>query len=123
MSKQKIVKKPWGYEIWFAHTAEYAGKILFVKKGCRLSLQYHKKKEETLFLDSGALKITRGKVGGKLCTFKVKPGYAFHVPPKTIHRTEALQDSRIIEVSTPHLNDVVRLADDYNRIKRKKPII
>jgi mannose-6-phosphate isomerase len=119
MSKLKIVKKPWGRETWYAHTSKYAGKILFIKKGCRLSLQYHKKKEETLFLEKGLLKITCGKLGGKMRTFTASSGYALHIPPKTIHRTEALEDCRILEVSTPHLDDVVRLDDDYNRVKKQ----
>src|SRR3989339_88228 len=115
MPKIKIVKKPWGHEEWFACTNNYAGKILFIRKGCRLSLQYHRKKDETLYLDKGKLKIQRGKINGKLSAYVVKAGYAFHVPPNTVHRTEALEDCRVIEVSTPYLDDVVRLQDDYNR--------
>lgn len=117
MNKIKIVKKPWGKEIWFAYTSDYAGKILIVNKGHRLSLQYHNKKEETLYLDEGILKITSGKINGRLRTKTVKAGYIFHVPPKTVHRTQAVSDCRIIEVSTPYLSDIVRLQDDYKRIE------
>ncbi|OGS04066.1 MAG: hypothetical protein A2204_01835 [Elusimicrobia bacterium RIFOXYA1_FULL_47_7] len=117
MSKLKIVKKPWGREIWFAHTPAYAAKILIVKKGCRLSLQYHRNKMETLFIDKGILKVSTGKVGGKLKTKTVKAGFVLHLPPKTVHRTHAIKECRIIEVSTPQLTDIVRIQDDYNRIK------
>lgn len=115
MPKIKIVKKPWGEEQWFAHTKKYAGKILIIKKGYRLSLQYHKVKDETLLLQKGVLKLTIETKAGKISTKKVKAGYIFHVPPKVKHRMQALKDCCLIEVSTPQLWDVVRVEDDYNR--------
>jgi mannose-6-phosphate isomerase-like protein (cupin superfamily) len=118
--KPKIVKKPWGEEIWFAHTEKYAGKILVVKKGHRLSLQYHNKKDETFYIDKGILKITAGPKKGPLTTRILREGKSFHVPSKTIHRTEALTNSRIIEVSSPELWDIVRLDDDYQRVSSNK---
>ena len=120
MNKIKSVKKPWGKELWFACTKNYAGKILCVNKGHRLSLQYHKVKEETLLLDKGILILQTGTSLKNLKTRKIKAGTMFHLPPKTIHRMQAINNCRLIEVSTPQLSDVVRLDDDYNRLKRHK---
>ena len=109
--KTKIVPKPWGRELHLVVTDKYALKILEVKKGARLSLQYHNKKMETWYMQEGKLKITYGKK-----TFTMKPGMVVHVPPKTIHRMEGIAPlSKIIEVQTPQLDDVVRLSDDYGR--------
>ena len=109
--KIKIVPKPWGREQYLVVTKKYALKILEVKKGARLSLQYHRKKMETWYLLSGKLKVTYGKK-----TFTMKEGQVLHVPPRTIHRMEGLANlTKIIEVQTPHLDDVVRLSDDYGR--------
>ena len=114
--KSKIKLKPWGREIWFANTRKYAGKILEVKKGERLSLQFHRWKEETQFLFEGRVRITFGSSEKKLRAKILAPGEAFHIPPKMIHRVEGLAPlSKIFEVSTPHLNDVVKLSDDYGR--------
>ncbi len=114
--KPKIKLKPWGREIWFADTAKYAGKILEVKKGERLSLQFHRWKEETQFLFSGKVRITFGSNEKRLRTKILMPGDVFHIPPKTIHRVEGVAPlSKIFEVSTPHLKDVVKLSDDYGR--------
>src|SRR5439155_4484492 len=106
----KIVDKPWGREIWYADTSQYAGKVLEVKAGERLSLQKHEIKEETLYLLSGKVKLTFGDQ-----TYTWEPGQAVHIPPNTVHRFEALEDSVLLEVSTPHLTDVIRLEDDYER--------
>lgn len=111
----KIKLKPWGREIWFADTPHYAGKILEIKKGHRLSLQYHEKKCETLYVFSGQAKITFGKDQKKLCSKIFNQGDKIDILPYTIHRVEALKNTKIFEVSTPHLNDVVKLADDYGR--------
>ncbi|MFH1375692.1 MAG: cupin domain-containing protein [Patescibacteria group bacterium] len=114
--KPRIKLKPWGREIWFADTAKYAGKILEVKKGERLSLQYHRKKEETQFLFSGKIRISSGRSEKSLRTKILKPGDIFHIPAKLIHRVEGIAPlSKIFEVSTPHLHDVVKLSDDYGR--------
>lgn len=115
MQKAIIKPKPWGSEIWWAHTAHYAGKILNVKKGARLSLQYHEKKEESQYLISGKIKATIGKDKNDLQEHILNPGDKLDIPPNTIHRIEGLEDSVIFEVSTPELEDVVKLADDYGR--------
>jgi mannose-6-phosphate isomerase len=112
----KIKPKPWGREIWFADTSKYAGKILEVQKGQRLSLQYHRQKEETQYLFSGKVKITFGVDAERLETKVLNSGDVFHIPPKMIHRIEGLAKlSKIFEVSTAHLTDVVKLSDDYGR--------
>ena len=108
------VEKPWGYELIFAETPRYAGKLLHVRHGEKLSLQYHRHKEETLYLLSGRLRLLLGKTGA-LEEKIVEPGACFHVPPETLHRFIALTDCVLIEVSTPELDDVVRLEDDYGR--------
>ena len=110
----KVVKKPWGKEIWFAYNRKYAGKLLYINRGHRLSLQYHKKKDETMYALKGSYLL---EINGK--KRKVKEGEVVHFPPKTIHRTTAKYGNVIlIEVSSPELNDIVRLSDDYNRIKK-----
>lgn len=111
---QKI-EKPWGYEIIFAHTKQYVGKILFVKGGYRLSLQYHKEKDETIFLKSGRI-IVELHENDSIHMMKMKPGASVHVPPGTIHRIIAEEDSEVLEASTSQLDDVVRLEDDYGRV-------
>jgi mannose-6-phosphate isomerase-like protein (cupin superfamily) len=115
----KITKKPWGEERLFALTDNYAGKILIIRKGHRLSLQFHKKKEETLYLESGMLKLTIGPAKGKLSIKVLTSGNTFHIPPKVVHRMEAMDNCRLIEVSTPELKDVVRMEDDYNRTDKE----
>lgn len=124
----KIVEKPWGREIWYADQAAYAGKVLEVKMGCRLSLQYHERKTETLFLLSGKVLLTlRALAAGETPALSLVtpadqsvwlPGRAVHIPARTIHRFEALEDSVLLEVSTPELTDVVRLQDDFARPAR-----
>jgi mannose-6-phosphate isomerase len=106
----KIVDKPWGREIWYAHTGHYAGKVLEVKAGHRLSLQKHEIKEETLYLMLGKVKLTYGDK-----QYDWEPGHYIHIPPNTVHRFEALEDSVLLEVSTPFLDDVIRIEDDYER--------
>ncbi|OGS37157.1 MAG: hypothetical protein A2293_13020 [Elusimicrobia bacterium RIFOXYB2_FULL_49_7] len=117
-----ITIKPWGEEHLFALTKKYAAKILLIKKGHRLSLQYHNKKEETLYLQEGVLKLSIGKNNECLQSQTVHKGCIFHLPIKTVHRMEALEDSRLVEVSTPELNDVVRLDDDYRRASTRNNI-
>jgi mannose-6-phosphate isomerase-like protein (cupin superfamily) len=124
----KTVEKPWGREIWYADQAAYAGKVLEVKKGRRLSLQYHERKTETLFLLSGKVLLTlRALAAGETPAPSLVtpadqsvwlPGRAVHIPARTIHRFEALEDSVLLEVSTPELTDVVRLQDDFARPAR-----
>jgi mannose-6-phosphate isomerase len=108
-------EKPWGYELLFAHTPKYAGKLIYVKRGHRLSLQYHKEKDETLYIYEGkALVEIEGK-DGQLVQSEVESGDCFRVPPLTKHRLKALEDTMVFEVSTPELEDVVRVDDDYGR--------
>ena len=106
----KIVDKPWGREVWYAHTERYAGKILEVAAGHLLSLQKHRIKQETLYLQSGRMRFTLGEA-----EFEWLPGEAIEIAPETVHRMEAIEDSIILEVSTPELDDVVRLEDRYGR--------
>ena len=110
----KRVDKPWGHELIWAHTDRYVGKILQVNRGEALSLQYHETKEETLFLLEGRILLTLGKDGEER-TVTMEPGEAFHIPPFLIHRMEAVETSKILEVSTTELDDVVRLEDRYGR--------
>ncbi|MBU0668364.1 cupin [Patescibacteria group bacterium] len=114
----KYKEKPWGREIWFACLAGYAGKILEVKAGKRLSLQYHEQKTETQYLMSGKVKLTVGKDQNSLREIILNSGDKYDIYPYTIHRVEAIEDSQIFEVSTDQLEDVVRLADDFNRPDR-----
>jgi quercetin dioxygenase-like cupin family protein len=110
----KRVPKPWGYEIWWAKTDRYVGKILHVDAGQALSLQYHNIKDETIFLYSGKL-LYEIEIDGHLTKREMKPGDTVHVSPKTVHRMTAIEDSDVFEVSTPELDDVVRLEDRYGR--------
>ena len=106
------VEKPWGHEIIWAETTNYVGKLLHIKAGHRLSLQYHEVKEETVYVLSGILYIYDGE--GNIT--KLAPGGRCHVRPNQIHRFGANESNvEIMEVSTPHLDDVVRLEDDYKR--------
>ncbi len=113
--KIEIKPKPWGHEIWFAHTDKYAGKILNIKKGHRYSLQYHEKKLETQYIYKGKVKLTYGTDQSNLQEKILNTGDKIDVTPYTIHRLEALEDTEVFEVSTPDLEDVVKLHDDYGR--------
>jgi mannose-6-phosphate isomerase len=115
LDKTQIKLKPWGREIWFAHTEKYAGKILEVKKGCRYSLQYHEVKEETQFVVKGKVKFTFGQDKENLQEKILEEGDKIDVKPYTIHRLEALEDTVVFEVSSPELDDVVKIEDDYGR--------
>ena len=110
------IEKPWGYELVWAETARYVGKILHLDAGMRLSLQYHRQKEETLLLRDGEAMITLGQPDGPLEDRKLSAGDVVHVPPGLRHRLRALTDCDFIEVSTPELDDVVRLSDDFGRV-------
>lgn len=111
----EVKQKPWGREIWFAQTEQYAGKILELKKGHRYSLQYHEKKIETQYVIRGKVKFTVGPDQDHLEEKILNPGEAVHIDTGVIHRAEALEDSEIFEVSTAHLDDVIKLEDDYGR--------
>jgi mannose-6-phosphate isomerase len=111
----KRVEKPWGHEVWWAHTPHYAGKLLHVKAGHQLSLQMHREKDETSYLLSGRLRLTRGPNADDLAEEEIGPGHAWRNEPGAVHSIEALEDAAVLEVSTPHLDDVVRLRDRYGR--------
>ena len=116
------VEKPWGWELIWALTDGYAGKILFVKAGESLSLQFHNEKDESWYVLDGRAHVELCRAGeGILEEEVVVPGAAFHFPPGTVHRLTALEDTRILEVSTPHLDDVVRLEDNYGREGTSEP--
>ena len=112
----KFVEKPWGYEIWFEVNENYAVKELFLKQGCSCSLQYHDFKHETFYVVKGLLKVTQGENVESLKDSILKPGDICVLPPKIIHRSFAIQDTIFIECSTNHLDDVIRLQDNYGRI-------
>lgn len=110
------VDKPWGHELIWALTDVYCGKVLFIEAGHSLSLQFHREKDESWYVQSGRAKLELGEVGGSmLCQEVIAPGAAFRYPPGTVHRITALEDTTILEVSTPQLDDVVRLDDAYGR--------
>jgi mannose-6-phosphate isomerase-like protein (cupin superfamily) len=110
------VDKPWGWELIWAETDRYAGKVLFVRAGESLSLQFHRVKDEAWFVESGRAKLELGKVGEAVLSEEIVAAPAcFRFEPGTVHRVSALEDTTIIEVSTPELDDVVRLADRYGR--------
>ena len=112
------VDKPWGYELIWAESEDYVGKVLFVRAGQALSLQYHEQKDESWLVQSGSASLALGQVGGDLETFEIGAGDCFRYRPGTVHRVTALEDTTILEVSTPHLEDVVRLDDRYGRPER-----
>jgi mannose-6-phosphate isomerase-like protein (cupin superfamily) len=111
----RIVEKPWGREIWVAHTDKYALKIIEFRQGARSSLQYHRVKHEHIYVDSGSLQMERENDAGQMETIVMRPGDVAETRPGHKHRVTALENVRLIEVSTPELDDVVRVQDDYNR--------
>ncbi len=125
MSEITKVEKPWGYELHWAKTDRYVGKLIHVNAGHALSLQYHNQKDETIFLWAGRMLFEiapaplkdadEATAAGPLTKREMKPGEAVHVTPKTVHRMTAITDCDIFEVSTPELQDVVRLEDRYGR--------
>jgi mannose-6-phosphate isomerase len=109
------VEKPWGWELVWAETDDYVGKLLFVRAGESLSLQYHDVKDESWLVQEGRAKLELGEVGGGLQTFEILPGDTYRFRPRTVHRVTAVEDTLVVEVSTNHLTDVVRLEDKYGR--------
>jgi len=115
--QKRIIHKPWGYEVIWAETKDYVGKLIYIYKGHQLSRQYHEIKEETIMVATGTLCLELGQ-GENIEKYDMKNGENFHVVPGCVHRFCApYGDVEIIEVSTPHLDDVVRLEDDYKRVK------
>ncbi len=112
------VEKPWGYELHWAKTDRYVGKLIHVTAGHALSLQYHNLKDETIYLHAGRLLFERQE-DGALVKREMLPGQRVHISPGTVHRMTAIEDSDVFEVSTPELDDVVRLEDRYGREDRK----
>ena len=116
------VEKPWGWELIWAETDAYAGKILFVRAGESLSLQFHNEKDESWYVLEGRARVELGAKGeGLIEEGVVVAGAAFRFRPGTVHRVRALEDTRILEVSTPQLDDVVRLEDSYGREGTSEP--
>lgn len=110
------VPKPWGHELIWAETDRYVGKILHIKAGESLSLQYHERKDETIYVLSGELIFEHGPIGdAPLTRVTLKPGESFRITPHLRHRMSAAIDCDILEASTPELDDVVRLEDRYGR--------
>jgi mannose-6-phosphate isomerase len=110
------IEKPWGWELIWAHADAYVGKILFIKAGEALSLQFHREKDESWYVESGRARLELGEVGQEALDEEViTAGACFRFRPGTVHRITALEDMTIFEVSTPHLDDVVRLEDRYGR--------
>jgi len=109
------VEKPWGWELVWAESEDYVGKLLFVRGGESLSLQYHEIKDESWLVQEGRARLELGEVGGELDVFEIGPGDAYRFQPGTVHRVTAIEDTTVIEVSTNHLTDVVRLEDRYGR--------
>ena len=118
----RLVEKPWGSELIWADSEQYAGKILFVKAGESLSLQYHEVKDESWYVLEGRALLELGRAGeGTLENREIVPGQAFRFRPGTVHRVTGIEDTRILEVSTAHLADVVRLEDSYGRAGTSEP--
>lgn len=113
------VEKPWGHELIWAETDAYVGKVLHVRAGEALSLQYHREKDETLHLLSGRIRFWVGALDSDLTETELAKGESFRIRPETVHRIEALEDSDVLEASTAHLGDVVRLDDRYGRLAKR----
>jgi len=109
------VEKPWGWELVWAETESYVGKVLFVRAGQALSLKYHEEKDEAWLVQEGRATLELGEVGEPLASLEIAGGDTFRYRPGTAHRVTAIEDLTIVEVSTPHLDDVVRLEDRYGR--------
>lgn len=116
-----IVPKPWGHELIWAHTDRYVGKILVIEAGKRLSLQYHERKDESIYVISGRLRLHLADETGVVRTEELGPGEFRRVLTGRVHRYEAIERVELCEVSTTELDDVVRLEDDYGREGTKAP--
>jgi mannose-6-phosphate isomerase-like protein (cupin superfamily) len=114
------VNKPWGYEIVWAETERYVGKILHIHAGQKLSRQFHRRKDETFLVESGEMDLEVGQ-GADLRVLRMSTRDSFHCPPNTVHRMVAVTDVDVLEVSTPELDDVVRLEDAYGREGTSEP--
>ncbi len=117
----RVVHKPWGHETIWAHTDRYCGKVLHINAGEALSVQYHERKDETIHLLSGEMIYRVGEQGGELRDVQLRRGESFRITPGTVHQMEAVTDCDVLEVSTPELDDVVRLTDRYGRAGTSAP--
>jgi mannose-6-phosphate isomerase len=116
------VEKPWGHELIWAKTEDYAGKLLFIRAGQSLSLQFHREKDESWYVLEGKVELELGEVGQAVLTTEVVgAGAAFRFRPGIVHRVTAVEDTTILEVSTPQLDDIVRLEDSYGREGTTEP--
>lgn len=120
-ARPRRVDKPWGHELIWAHTDRYAGKVIVIEAGKRLSLQLHHKKEESVYVISGRLRLHLENDAGELLTHDLGPGDSAHVPVERRHRFEAVERVELIEVSSPELDDVVRIEDDFGREGTSNP--
>ena len=111
----KTVPKPWGHETIWAHTDQYVGKVLHIKAGQALSVQYHNKKDETIHLLRGTMIYRVRDAAGELRDVELQAGQSYRNEPGVVHQMEAVTDCDVLEASTPHLDDVVRLSDRYGR--------
>jgi mannose-6-phosphate isomerase-like protein (cupin superfamily) len=116
------VEKPWGWELIWALTETYCGKLLFVRQGGSLSLQYHERKDESWYVHEGRAELELSTLGtGDHQLLEIRSGDCFRFRPRTLHRLRALEDTLVVEVSTPDLDDVVRLEDAYGREGTSEP--
>ena len=115
------VEKPWGHELIWAHTDHYVGKVLVIEAGKRLSLQRHLVKDESIFVAAGRLRLSLEDESGEIRVEELVAGDHRHVPTGRIHRYEAIERTELMEVSTPELDDVVRLEDDFGREGTSEP--
>jgi mannose-6-phosphate isomerase len=109
------VDKPWGHELIWAHTDRYVGKLIVIEAGCRLSLQKHLHKDESILVISGRMHLLLEAGDGTIVTSELGPGDHRRVPVGRVHRFEAIDRTELVEVSTPELQDVIRLEDDFGR--------
>jgi mannose-6-phosphate isomerase-like protein (cupin superfamily) len=119
--RARRVDKPWGHEIIWAQTDRYVGKLLFIEKGRRLSLQYHERKDESIYVVRGRMALHLADASGTLRVHELGPGDHRRIPTGRTHRFEALEDLEVMEVSSPELDDVVRVEDDFGREGTKAP--
>src|SRR5712664_1693053 len=116
------IDKPWGYELIWAATDHYLGKVLHIRRNERLSLQLHRQKEETIFVVSGRMTLVFESETGELLEIPLEPSEAHHIPAGRRHRLIAIDDCDVLEVSTPHPDDVVRLEDSCGRVGTSNPL-
>ena len=109
------VEKPWGWELWWAHTERYVAKILHINRGAALSYQFHRKKDETIYVLRGELMLEFAPGGGRVTRRRLRPGDGLRIRPGDHHRMTAITACDVLEASTPEVHDVVRLEDRYGR--------